>query len=262
MNKKELLKGIKLFVLDMDGTFYIGDQIIEGSLEFLDKVKAQGKNFIFFTNNSSKTGKDYIDKLRKMKCFISEKDIMTSGDVTIQYLLEKYPQKNVYLLGTPNLQENFKNAGIHLVNKDPDIVIAAFDMTLTYEKLEKACNYIREGALFLATHLDINCPVQNGFIPDCGAMCAAIELSTGKKPKFLGKPFKETVDMILHVTGFRRNEIAFVGDRLYTDIATGVKNGVGGILVLSGETKIGEVENSDIKPSAIFESLYDMTRYM
>ena len=115
-----------------------------------------------------------------------------------------------------------------------------------------------KGAKFLATHLDINCPVKEGFIPDCGAICKAMELSTGKEPKYVGKPFKETVDMVVDATHVSRERIAFVGDRLYTDVATGVKNGAKGILVLTGESKRSDVETSDVKPDAIYESIYEM----
>jgi len=134
----------------------------------------------------------------------------------------------------------------------PDVVVIGFDMTLTYEKLERACTYIRSGAVFLATHLDINCPTRAGFIPDCGAMCAAISLSTGKQPKYVGKP----------LTGSEREKISFVGDRLYTDVKTGVANGAHGILVLSGETKAGDLENADTVPDAVFTGLKEMAEIM
>lgn len=253
---------IKLFVLDMDGTFYLGDQIIKGSLEFIDKVRDTGKKFIFFTNNSSKAPEDYINKLQHMNCFITEEDIMTSGDVTIEYLKSNYPDKNVFLLGTKELEKSFLNEGINLVDTSPDIVVVGFDMTLTYEKLEKACTYIRKGAKFIATHLDINCPTEDGFIPDCGAICSAISLSTGVEPQFIGKPFEHTVHMIEKRTNFKKEEIAFVGDRLYTDVATGVKNGSHGILVLTGETKLHDVKSSDTKPDLIFDSLEEMSNYL
>ena len=138
------------------------------------------------------------------------------------------------------------------------MVVIGFDTTLTYEKLSKACTFIREGAVFLATHLDINCPTETGFIPDCGSFCAAISLSTGKQPKYLGKPFAETVEMVLDKTGYSAGEVAFVGDRLYTDVATGVKNGAAGILVLTGETHLEDVAASDVQPDAIFASLGEM----
>ena len=190
-DKMELLKRTKLFVLDMDGTFYLGNQILPGAADFLKAVEKAGKQYLFFTNNSSRSPRDYMAKLEKMGCPITRDQIMTSGDVTIRYLQTHYPDKTVYLVGTPPLVESFQEAGIPLVNEKPDIVVIGFDTTLTYEKLSNACTFIREGALFLATHLDINCPTETGFIPDCGSFCAAISLSTGKQPKYLGKPFAD-----------------------------------------------------------------------
>ena len=258
MDKKQILEQTELFVLDMDGTFYLDTTILDGSLEFLREVERLGKRFVFFTNNSSKSPKTYMDKLAKMDCFITRNQIITSGDVMIQYLKTYYPDKTVYLMGTPDLEENFRENGIRLTKEMPDVVVIGFDMTLTYEKLERACTYIRNGAVFLATHLDINCPTKDGFIPDCGAMCAAISLSTGKQPRYVGKPFKETVDMVLSMTGAKREEVSFVGDRLYTDVKTGVANGAHGILVLSGETKLKDLEGSDTVPDAVFTGLKEM----
>ncbi|MCI8511768.1 MAG: HAD-IIA family hydrolase [Lachnospiraceae bacterium] len=258
MDKKELLKQTELFVLDMDGTFYLDTQILDGSLEFLRQVKRLGKRFVFFTNNSSKSPKTYIEKLERMDCWIDRSQIITSGDVMIRYLKEYYPGKSVFLMGTPDLEENFRESGIRLTKDMPDVVVVGFDMTLTYEKLERACTYIRNGAVFLATHLDINCPTKDGFIPDCGTMCAAISLSTGKQPRYVGKPFRETVDMVLRLTGARRENVSFVGDRLYTDVKTGVANGAHGILVLSGETKKEDLAGSDTVPDAVFADLKEM----
>ncbi|MCR5670987.1 MAG: HAD-IIA family hydrolase [Butyrivibrio sp.] len=264
-SKIELLNKTELFVLDMDGTFYLENDIIPGSLEFLSSVVNAGKDYIFFTNNASSSPKLYIEKLAKMNCHITRERIMTSADVTIEFLRSEYPGKSVYLLGTPALTESMLEAGIILTNdtdKKPDIVLASFDKTLTYEKLVNACNYIREGAIFLATHMDINCPVKDGFIPDCGAICAAIELSTGVKPRFLGKPFKETLDMIERVTKKEKEKITFVGDRLYTDVATGVNNGANGILVLTGECGIADIDKSPVKPTAVFESLSEIGKFL
>jgi len=249
------LKSKKLFILDMDGTFYIGNKLIEGSLGFLQKLKATGREFLFFTNNSSKIRSFYKKKLADMGCFVEEEDIITSGDVTIKYLKENYPRKGVYLVGTELLEESFRNAGIRLTEDRPDIVVLGFDTSLTYDKMTKACRFIRAGALFLATHLDLNCPTEEGFIPDCGAMCAMVQASTGVSPRYLGKPFRETVEMIKLITGKKEAELAFVGDRLYTDIAAGVKNGITGILVLTGETERMDVAKSEIQPDFIFESL-------
>ena len=271
--KKKILKETELFVLDMDGTFYLGDEILDGALDFLEAVKRAGKRYIFFTNNSSVSSENYIEKLKKMNCHISKDMIMTSGDVMIRFLKSKYPDKSVYLLGTPELEKSFKDAGVSLFvserdekaamshaicEKIPDIVVVAFDKTLNYEKLSNACVYIMKGAEFLATHLDINCPVKDGFIPDCGAICAAIELSTKVSPKYVGKPFKETVDMVVDATGVEPGKISFVGDRIYTDVATGVNNKAMGVLVLTGECKLSEVPDSEVQPDVIFDSIKEM----
>jgi len=260
--KLAALKQKQLFVLDMDGTFYLGNKLIEGSLDFLDKLNKTGREFLFFTNNSSRTSAFYQKKLAGMGCYVEEKKIVTSGDVTIKYLNEKYPDSGVYLVGTELLRESFIKGGVRLVEENPDVVVMSFDTTLTYEKITQACTFIRNGARFLATHMDLNCPTEDGFIPDCGAMCAMIEASTGVKPKYLGKPFIETVDMIKLITGRNNDEIAFVGDRLYTDIATAVNNGITGILVLSGETSPEDVEKSAVKPDFIFDSLGAISRVL
>ncbi|MGE5613311.1 MAG: HAD-IIA family hydrolase [Bacillota bacterium] len=251
----EMLRSKKQFVLDMDGTFYLGNRLLEGSLHFIEKVKATGRRYLFFTNNSSKTGEYYRQKLAGMGCRVEEDEILTSGDVTIKFLKENYPGARVYLVGTEMLEESFIREGINLAAGKPDVVVFSFDTTLTYEKISRACTHIRNGAVFLATHPDLNCPTEDGFIPDCGSMCAMVEASTGVKPKYLGKPFKETVDMISLITGRKREEIAFVGDRLYTDIAIAVNSGITGILVLTGETSLKDVEASQVKPDFIFDSL-------
>lgn len=249
------LKSKKLFILDMDGTFYLGDRIIEGSLDFIRKLEETGRKYLFFTNNSSKVPDFYIKKLARMGLEVNAGGVVTSGDVTIKYLGEKHAGKRVFLLGTELLEESFRQGGINLVEEAPDIVVLGFDTTLTYEKITKACRFIREGALFIATHPDFNCPTEDGFIPDCGAMSAMITASTGVKPKYLGKPNAETVDMIKIITRMQDIDIVFVGDRLYTDIAIGVNNGITSVLVLSGETALIELEHSEIKPDYVFESL-------
>ncbi len=265
MNRNEIkafLDHIKCFVLDLDGTVYLGPNLIEGSDKFIEKVRKRGKRIVFFTNNASKDSKIYTDKLNGLGIKATRDDIITSGDVTILYLKENYPNKRVYINGTPALEESFKESGINLVSEDPDIVIQSFDTTLTYQKLWDITNFIREGALFLATHCDINCPTETGFMPDCGAMVELITASTGKKPRYLGKPMKETVEMIAAKTGCEPSEICFIGDRIYTDVKTGVNNGSHGILVLSGESDMGTVEESDVKPTLIFQDLNEIVDYL
>ncbi|MCL1896180.1 MAG: HAD-IIA family hydrolase [Clostridiales bacterium] len=279
MDKRAILKRIKVFVLDLDGTFYLGERLLPDSLRFVARVRQTGRRFLFFTNNSSKTPERYLEKLSRMGLELTRKDIVTSGDVTIDYLKENHAGASVYLMGTEALREEFMAAGVRLFGDGagsagdgagsacdgtgpagecagtPDVVVCAFDTELTYQKLERACTFIRDGAAFLATHEDINCPTEEGFIPDCGSLCAAISLSTGRQPRFLGKPHKETAKKVFAITGAAPGELAFVGDRLYTDVAAGVENGAFGLLVLSGETKEEDIAASRIKPDAVFFDL-------
>ena len=229
MNRIEILKKTKLFVLDMDGTFYLGEHVLDGALDFISSVKKAGKDFIFFTNNSSKSPELYIEKLAKMGCIISREKIMTSADVTITYLKKYHKNAKIYLVGTDSLIKMFEAEKICLDDKKPDIVVVGFDTTLTYIKLEKACSFIRNGAIFYATHPDINCPVENGFIPDVGSFCAAISLSTGVTPKIFGKPHVETLESILDNYKSKKEEIAFVGDPVQRQLP-----GAGGLRVLHG----------------------------
>lgn len=260
--RRKILEHTELFVLDMDGTFYCGERLIEGALDFLTAAGVAGKNFLFFTNNSSKAPEDYLEKLEGLGCRIAREQLITSADVAIHYLQQAHSGESVYLIGTPELTRCFQDAGIRLTQEKPDVVMAAFDTTLTYEKLERSSTYIRQGSVFLATHPDINCPVEDGFLPDCGTICAAITLSTGRKPRYLGKPYRETIQMICSRTGVPLNRIAFVGDRLYTDIAAGVRNGAAGLLVLTGETKTEDLATSDICPDAVFQSLGEIGRML
>jgi HAD superfamily hydrolase (TIGR01450 family) len=285
--KRRALEGVRLFVLDMDGTFYLGDRVLPRSLAFTRRVREAGLRSLFFTNNSSRTPERYLEKLAGMGLPTSREDLLTSGDVAIEYLHAHHAGQSVYLLGTDALQQDFASRGIRIFESDealkdddqgggsgdaeagsgrcgarPDIVLAAFDTELTFAKLERACTYIRAGALFLATHPDINCPTEGGFIPDCGAFCAAITLSTGVTPRILGKPYPETIEMIEHVTGVPRAEIAFVGDRLYTDVKVGVNNGAKGFLVLTGETTLADLETADVCPNAVFQDLGDIADHL
>lgn len=263
LEKKDALKDVKLFVLDMDGTVYLGNNLIDGSLDFIRQIDADpNRDYIFFTNNASRVPAVYVEKLGKMGLTVDESKVVTAGDVCAEYLNTFYPGAKIYLNGTPVLVDNWKKKGLNLVDDDPDVAVQSFDTTLTYDKLDKICRYVRNGVPFIATHMDTNCPTEDGYMPDCGAMCALITESTGVTPRFLGKPWKETVDMVETITGHAKKEIAFVGDRLYTDVATGVNNGAMGFLVLTGEADMQTVADSDVEPTCIYDSLKEMRQYL
>ena len=253
-----MLENKQLFILDMDGTVYLGDQLFPETLPFLQRVTDSGKKYLFFTNNASRSPETYVTRLQSMGIPAGREQILTSGDVTIHFLKTHRAGKTVYLVGTPDLVQSFREAGIPLVEEDPDIVLISFDLTLTYEKLEKACRFIREGAEFLSTHPDLNCPVPGGFIPDSGSICALVTASTGVEPRYFGKPYAETIQMLIETTGCRKEDMAIVGDRLYTEIAMGVNFGVDAVLVLSGETTLEDLKTSSIQPDYIVSNIGEL----
>ena len=261
----ENLRNMQCFVFDMDGTINLGNTLIDGALELIETLRQQGKAFYFFTNNSSKSPEEYVQKLTSLGFGgITREHIMTSGDVTIHYLLSEIAQKpKVYLAGTPALEKQFIAAGIELLPPsaaDADAVVLGFDTTFNFEKADAICRFVTAGAPLLATNIDNVCPLEGGaFLPDCGSMCKMITHATGIEPKFLGKPFPETVDYILDKTGCPKEQMAIVGDRLYTDIATAIAGGITGIAVLSGEVTQADIENSEtIKPTYVVNSVLDI----
>lgn len=255
-----LLRRIKCFIFDLDGTVYLGDKLLDGSIDFFKLLEKNNIKFKFFTNNSSKNAGVYIEKIRNMGYNLMDDMMLISNQVIINYIKENFPNKDVFVLGNDYLKEDFRKFNIKLSEKDADIVVVGFDTSLKYENVSKACEFIRNGAIFLGVNPDFNCPVENGFIPDCGSICAMITASTGIKPKFFGKPSKYTLEYIIKNTGFDESDIAFVGDRLYTDIAIGSKSNAVTILVLTGETKEEDLKKSDVKPTLIFDSLKQLEK--
>jgi NagD protein len=260
---KKLLKK-KCFLLDMDGTIYLGDELIDGAKEFLQKLKKKNISYIFLTNNSSKSKTIYLEKLRKMGIQTELENIFTSGEATVLYLQHIHPNSKIFLLGTEALEEEFKNAGFTLVKergKEVDHVVLGFDTTLTYEKLWTACEYISQNVNYIATHPDFNCPLPAGkFMPDTGSMIALIKASTGKEPTIIGKPNSHILTALMKKYSLKKEDLAIVGDRLYTDIKTGTENGIDSILVLSGETDKQMLAASAITPDYIFDSVKNILK--
>ncbi len=261
MNKSALkvtLAQKRLFVFDLDGTVYLGGRVFPFAVDFIRRLRQRGSRVLFFTNNASHDPDFYRRKLEDMGFEPQENEILTSGDVTIAFLKRHRPGKSVFLVGTPALCRQFRKSGIPL-SEEGEIVVSSFDTTLTYGKLETACRLIRGGAEFLSTHPDFNCPTEQGFIPDSGAICALITASTGVSPVFFGKPCRAAFGMICELTGESAEHLCVFGDRLYTDIALGKQNGATALLVLTGETTERDVEEAAEKdrPDFVLPSLAD-----
>lgn len=260
-----LLLEKELFIFDMDGTIYLGSRVFDFAINFINNLRAHGKRVLFFTNNTTKTTDFYIEKLQRLGFGASESEVMTAGDVTKVFLKRYRAGKSVYLLATDQLVADFEKSGIDLVSvgaDKADIVVTSFDTTLTYEKLNTACRLIRRGAEYFCTHPDYNCPTDDGFIPDSGAIAACVTASTKVEPTYFGKPYAQTLDMICEFTGVSKEKMCIFGDRLYTDIALGAKNGVTSVLVLTGETRASDIEDAEFAPDFVFNSLDDVNMYM
>ena len=254
---KSRLRGIRCFLLDMDGTIYLGDKLFPFTISFLDTVLKTGRTYRFFTNNSSKNRQTYLEKLSRMGIVVPPDWMYISNQVAAKVLRERYPGGSLMVLGTPCLLRDFEAAGFRVnTGEAPDAVVLGFDTTITYDKIWAACDAIRAGAAFYGVNPDWNCPVEDGgWMPDCGSMAKVIEASTGAVPEFFGKPTRHTLEFILEQTGFRPEELAVIGDRLYTDIALAQDSAVTSILVLTGEATREDAAASPTPPDIMVESL-------
>lgn len=253
------LKDVKCFLLDMDGTFYLGERLLDGSLDFIDAVVKSGRDFLFLTNNSSRNAQYYVEKLHRMGLDVPAEKVLTSGQATAMKCVQLYPGQRAFVLGNPYMCEELRQGGVQIDQEHPDYVIIGYDTTLDYAKMTAVCDWVRAGLPYVASHPDFNCPTETGFAPDIGAIMAFIEASTGRRPDLIvGKPHGGIVEAALQRTGLTADEMAMVGDRLYTDVETGLRHGMTAILVLSGETTPEMAAQSETKPDYTFGRLADM----
>ena len=257
------IKKVKLFLMDMDGTVYVGSEKIEGAFEALDEIRRGGRKVVFLTNNSSRTPSAYVEKLSKMGYSATEKDIFSSGEASIRFLKEKRQGKKVLLLANSAVYKQFEEAGIPLVKEGADIVLVCFDTELDYDKLTRACNHLFEGKEYIVSHPDLVCPANPHSIPDVGSFMALIRAVTGREPDLIiGKPHKTMAEYIEKDYGLRPEEIAMVGDRLYTDIKFAVNNGMQGVLVLTGDTTREDLAKSEVKPDLVLDTFKDVLKLL
>jgi HAD superfamily hydrolase (TIGR01450 family) len=256
------LRDIDCYLVDMDGTIYLGDRIMPGAVELLNYFIEKNILFYFFTNNSSKSKKFYSDKMKRLGLgFYPEEKIISSTDVAADYIKKNFGSSaKAYIMGTDALVEHLVKNGITYTDTEtPHCVVVGFDTSLTYAKVQKTVEYLRSGVPFLATNIDALCPLDGGeVLTDCGSICAMLTHATGRQPKFLGKPSPETALYIQSFTKVPSYKTAVIGDRLYTDMRFAVNNGMCALGVLSGEMTLSDIENSDITPDRIYGSVKDI----
>ncbi len=258
-----LLAGVRCFLLDMDGTFYMGERLVEGALDFIALLGEQGRDFLFLTNNSSKDAQQYVSKLARLGLPVPARQVLTSGEATASYLGGIRPGARVYVVGTPALETEFQALGFVPDDTQPDYVVVGFDTGLDYAKLWRLCDLVRAGVPYICTHPDYNCPTETGFMPDIGATIAYVRASTGRDPDIIvGKPNRLIAEQAAARVGLPLEALCMVGDRLYTDIALGAAAGVPTVLVLSGETRADEVAGAAHAPTLVCEHLGALAEYL
>lgn len=255
------LKTKKLFLLDMDGTLYLDHHLFDGTIDFLNELKKQNKRGIYITNNSSKSVKDYVVKLRQLGIEATENDFYTSSMATAHYLNEYHAGQTVYCMGTESLKTELRNQGIKIAKDKDDhveVVLLGFDTELTHQKLRDVCWLLQKDLPYLATNPDYVCPVEFGYVPDCGSFAEMLFYAIKKKPMFIGKPNPRMIEYAIELAGYQKEDAVVVGDRLYTDILSGKNANVSTICVLSGETTLGEIHQSDVLPDFVIPSIKEI----
>ena len=258
MDKNELLRSKKLYLFDMDGTLYLGNRLYDFTLELLATLKATGRKYLFMTNNSSKSVEDYVKKLQKLGIAATREDFMTSSQATAFYLHKHHEGQRLYVCGTESLKQELRMEGFAITTNiaEVDCIVMGFDTELTFQKLHDVSYMLltRPNLPYIATNPDYVCPTEFGSVPDCGSVCDMIFNATGKRPLVIGKPAPLMPQLAMEKLGISKEETCVVGDRIYTDVKSGLNAGVTGILVLSGETTLEILNASADKPNLVLEN--------
>ena len=242
MESIDQLNQIRLFLFDMDGTLYLGNRLFDFTTQLLETIRSTGRRYLFMTNNSSKGVEDYIKKLETMGISATREDFITSSQATAYYLKQHYPNHRLYVCGTQSLKKELA-------------IVMGFDTELTFRKLEDVSRLLltRENIPYIATNPDYVCPTEFGSVPDCGSVCDMIYNATGKRPVVIGKPSPLMPQLAMERYDYSKAETAVVGDRIYTDIKSGLNAGITGILVMSGETTEEILLQSEEKPHLVLQ---------
>ncbi len=264
MNSTEMLKSIKLFLFDMDGTLYLGDQLFPFTKELLKTIKEQGNRYLFMTNNSSKSVVDYVKKLEKLGISATKEDFITSSQATAYYLKKHHAGATLYVMGTNSLKDELRLEGFTITEEldKVDLIVMGFDTELTFKKLEDVSKLLltRDNIPYIATNPDLVCPTEFGSVPDCGSVSIMLKNVSGREPTFIGKPSPLMPTLAMDKWGIDKNETAVIGDRIYTDIKSGINAGAHSILVLSGETTEEILNASEDKPELVIPDCSYITK--
>ena len=257
MDKNEILRSKKLYLFDMDGTLYLGNRLYDFTLELLDTLKETGRHYLFMTNNSSKSVEDYVKKLGNLGITATREDFMTSSQATAFYLHKHHEGKALYVCGTESLKEELRHEGFTVTTnvEETECIVMGFDTELTFQKLHDVSYMLltRPDLPYIATNPDYVCPTEFGSVPDCGSVCDMIYNATKKRPIVIGKPSPLMPQLAMEKLGVSKEETCVVGDRIYTDVKSGLNAGITGILVLSGETTREILDASADKPHLVLE---------
>jgi HAD superfamily hydrolase (TIGR01450 family) len=248
----------RLFLLDMDGTIYLDEELFPGTAPLLSHIKAAGEKYLFLTNNSSRSVETYIEKLARLGVPATADDFLTSTSALVEDLSHRPPYRLCYAFGTKAFRQQLAQAGVPVTDQlsdEVDCLLIGFDTELTFQKLEDACILLNRGADFIATNPDWVCPTWYGSVPDCGSVCEMLHRATGRRPRVIGKPQPAMALLAMEKYGYSKEETVLVGDRLYTDIACGVNAGVDTVFVLSGEGTLADLEVSQAKPTYVMEDV-------
>lgn len=260
------MKEKKLFLLDMDGTLYLGETLFPDTPAFLAQIRENGANYMFLTNNSARSVDSYVEKLTRLGIPAVPEDFFTSAMAAVVYLQEHFAGKKVYVEGTRSLRQELENASFVTADGpdgDVDLLLAGYDTELTFRKLEDACILLDRGIPFLATHPDLTCPTEYGFAPDCGSVCEMLYNATGRRPDFvIGKPQPAMAQLAMQQRGVTPEQTVFIGDLLDTDIACGVNAGIDTVLVFSGSSKREDLAKSSVRPAYTAADISEITEWL
>lgn len=256
---------IKLFLFDMDGTLYLGDRLYPFTNDLLTSIKEAGGRYLFMTNNSSKSVEDYVLKLERLGIKATAEDFLTSSQATAYYLKLHHKGDRLYVCGTESLKQEFIKEGFTVTDKveETDCIVMGFDTELTFKKLHDVSFMLSTREIpYIATNPDYVCPTEFGSVPDCGSVCDMIFNATGKRPLFIGKPSPLMPQLAMDKFGAEKEQTALVGDRIYTDIKSGLNAGILSILVMSGETDEKILAESADKPDLILKDAGEIITYI